>query len=92
MIEDGESLSDIGDFITIQTTKRAVPQLRYLFGSRGVNEIAELMKRYALNPTEFALTDREYVEQFEDVIVKKIKKKSTVTMDDSEKFINYLLF
>ena len=93
MIEDGESLSDIGDFITIQTTRRAVPELKYLFGNRRVNEIAELMKRYALNPTDFALTDREYVEQFEDVIaMPKIKKKSTVTMDDAEKFINYLLF
>jgi hypothetical protein len=88
--EKGEDNNKIGDYVTIVSIKNTVPQLKYIFGNRRTSEIGELLKTYALKGDITKLL-YETIEEGEDVI-KPTKRKTKITPEDAEKFINYLVF
>lgn len=89
--EKGESSSKIGDFISVIAKKHSVSELKYIFGNRRTGDIGELLKTYALKG-DITKLSYEVIEESPEEILKPRRKKTQITVEDAEKFVNYLLF
>lgn len=89
--EKGESSSKIGDFISVIAKKHSVSELKYIFGNRRTGDIAELLKTYALKG-DITKLSYEVIEESPEETLKPTRKKTQITVEDAEKFVNYLLF
>jgi len=91
MSEKGDSFSEIGDYVSTSIRKRSVSDLKYIFGNMRINDIGELLKTYALQG-DMQKLEFEVVAESETEIPKPKKRKTEITIEDAEKFINYMLF
>jgi hypothetical protein len=89
--EKGEDSKKIGDFVSTVARQRSVPDLKYIFGNRRASDIGELLKSYALKG-DITQLSYEVVEKQPEEMFKTTRKKNTITLEDAEKFVNYLLF
>jgi hypothetical protein len=90
-IEQGSSFSQIGDFVSAYVRRRSVPDLKYVFGPMRTNDIGELLKTYS-EKGDLTRIQIQVAEDQEDEGLFVSPKKTAITVDDAEKFINYLLF
>jgi hypothetical protein len=90
-IEQGSSFSQIGDFVSAYVRRRSVPDLKYVFGPMRTNDIGELLKTYS-EKGDLTRIQIQVAEDQEEEGQLVSPKKTVITVDDAEKFINYLLF